>query len=73
MEIKCDILIPAAIEKSINKSNMERIDTKIIGEAGNGPTTYAADRYLTDKGVFLILKPLKVRDGDPTGVHIGIG
>lgn len=54
MEMKCDILIPAAIEKSINKSNMERIDTKIIGEGGNGPTTYAANQHLTDRGVFFI-------------------
>ena len=33
---------------------MHTIDCKIIGEAGNGPTTYAAYNYLSDKGIFFV-------------------
>lgn len=51
---KCDILIPAAIEKSINKGNMEKIQTKVIAEAANGPMTFAAQQYFDTKHVCVV-------------------
>jgi glutamate dehydrogenase (NAD(P)+) len=54
MEIKCDILIPAALENSITKDNVEKIKTKLIIEAANGPITFEADRILHKKGIMVI-------------------
>ena len=54
LEIKCDILIPAALGGVINKKNASKINCKIISEGANGPTTNEADEILSDKGVFVI-------------------
>ena len=54
MHKKCDILIPAAIEKSVNKHNMKELKAKLIVEAANGPMTFAANEYLHDKGIVII-------------------
>jgi glutamate dehydrogenase (NAD(P)+) len=51
---ECDILIPAAIEKSVNKFNAERINCKILAEAANGPTTMAGEQILNRKGVVIL-------------------
>tara|TARA_B100000315_G_scaffold115302_1_gene105838 strand:+ start:4503 stop:5756 length:1254 start_codon:yes stop_codon:yes gene_type:complete len=54
LEIKCDILIPAALGGVINKKNASKIKCKIISEGANGPTTNEADEILSDMGVFVI-------------------
>ena len=53
-KIKCDILIPAAIENQITKDNVDLIDCKIILEGANGPTTLKADVVLNKKGIIVI-------------------
>jgi glutamate dehydrogenase (NAD(P)+) len=54
LTIKCDILIPAALENVITLNNVEQIKAKIVAEAANGPTTPHADEVLARKGITLL-------------------
>ena len=49
-----DVLIPAAVGGVINEDNADSLVATIIVEGANLPTTYEADRILSDKGVRIV-------------------
>lgn len=54
LEIKNDILVPAALDRVVTGENVDRIKTKVILELANGPVTTEADEVLFKKGVHVI-------------------
>ena len=54
LEMKVDVLIPAALENQINDKNANCIQAKYVVEAANGPTTLEADEILKKRGVVLV-------------------
>jgi glutamate dehydrogenase (NAD(P)+) len=54
LELDCDILIPAALENAITIDNVDKIKSKLIIEAANGPISFEADQKLYEKGVIII-------------------
>lgn len=56
LEQEVDILIPAALENSINGSNVDKINNhvKIIAEGANGPTTPEAGVKIDNRNIFTI-------------------
>ena len=43
---KCDVLVPAAVDRVITEHNAGKLQCRILAEAANGPTTPEADRLL---------------------------
>jgi len=54
LTVKCDILIPAALENQITKANAKSVKAKIVAEAANGPVTAEAGNILIKKGVMVV-------------------
>lgn len=52
--IKCDVLIPAALESQIHVGNAKQVNAKLIAEAANGPVTADAEDILREMGVVII-------------------
>ena len=54
LELKCDILVPAAKEDQIDRHNAPNIKAKLIVEGANGPTSADAYEILRSKGIMVV-------------------
>ncbi|MQG85399.1 MAG: glutamate dehydrogenase [SAR202 cluster bacterium] len=54
LELECDFLIPAAIDRVIDERNVSNIKSKYIIEAANHPITPEADKVLVDKNITIV-------------------
>jgi len=54
LELKCDVLIPAALGGQLHGRNADRVKAKLIVEAANGPTTYEADEVFAAKKISVV-------------------
>ena len=51
---KCDVLVPCALENSIDNHNAPKINAKVIAEGANGPITTEADKILFKRSIIVI-------------------
>jgi len=54
LEVKCDILVPAALSMQITGANAGKLKCRILAEGANGPTTLEADEIIQQKEIFVI-------------------
>ena len=54
LALPVDILVPAALENSLNSQNVSKVKAKIVFEMANGPVTPAADKILAEKGILVV-------------------
>ena len=53
-DVKCDILIPAALEGQLTPERAQRTSAKLVLEGANGPTLPEADDILAERGVLVV-------------------
>ena len=55
LQLECEVLVPAALERQITGKNVGKIRCRVLAEAANGPTTVEADTVLRQRDdIFLI-------------------
>ena len=54
LALDCDVLMPAAIGGVLTEDNADDVQADYVLEGANGPTTYAADQILKERGVTCI-------------------
>ncbi len=55
LELPCDILVPAALERQITAENAGKIKCRILAEAANGPTTPEADAIIAQRPEIFVI------------------
>ena len=51
LELPCDVLVLAAREDQVTDANAGKLQTKLVVEGANGPTSVEADEILADRGI----------------------
>ncbi|TMC60741.1 MAG: Glu/Leu/Phe/Val dehydrogenase [Chloroflexi bacterium] len=54
LELKCDLLVPAALENQLTAENAPRVQARLIVEGANGPTTPEADEIFKQRGILVV-------------------
>ena len=54
LALECEVLIPAALGGMIHAGNADLLNTRMVVEGANSPTTPKADEILADKGVHVV-------------------
>ncbi|MEA2372804.1 MAG: glutamate dehydrogenase [Solirubrobacteraceae bacterium] len=54
LDVPCEILVPAALERQIDVERARRLGCELVLEAANGPTTPEADVVLGERGIIVI-------------------
>jgi glutamate dehydrogenase (NAD(P)+) len=49
LTMKCDVLVPAAVDRVITEKNADKLQCRILAEGANGPTTPEADLILEQR------------------------
>ena len=51
LELPCDVLVLAATENQVTEANAGRLETRLVAEGANGPTSLGADEILGERGI----------------------
>lgn len=54
LELKVDLLIPAAVENVIDEKAAKRLKARLVLEGANGPTTPMGDHILEERGISVV-------------------
>ncbi|HEV3156163.1 MAG TPA: Glu/Leu/Phe/Val dehydrogenase [Candidatus Baltobacteraceae bacterium] len=54
LQLPCEVLVPAALEKVLTAENASRVQAKLVVEAANGPTSPEADHIFNERGVIVL-------------------
>jgi glutamate dehydrogenase (NAD(P)+) len=61
--LKCDVLVPAALERVITAHNADRLQCRILAEAANGPTTPEADAIINQRPEIFVIPDILCNAG----------
>ncbi|MCX6943923.1 MAG: Glu/Leu/Phe/Val dehydrogenase [Opitutales bacterium] len=63
LELKCTVLVPAALERVIHDKNAPKLKCRLLAEGANGPTTNAADKILEQRDDIEIIPDVLCNSG----------
>src|ERR1041385_9060259 len=55
LQLECEVLVPAALERQITEKNVNKIRCRVLAEAANGPTTIEADNVLRQRDDMFVI------------------
>jgi glutamate dehydrogenase (NAD(P)+) len=63
LQLECDVLVPAALERQITKKNVGKLRCRVLAEAANGPTTIEADNVLRQRDDIFVIPDILCNAG----------